>query len=873
MNWKTNNGFKRILKGIKKVFFCVLIVGNVTFFWVSVASAQNYDALKESLQVTFNGDASIEIGSPFVGLEFHHSSPLAQRISFYYPVANSIDLSNDYWMRDQDFSMMLGLKIGSGQKKLFGLEPWEFTRTPYEVRFYKKDDRKRVNIRYEFSKERPAFIATFEITNEDSESREFEFFSDIEASLKTSHTYAMKDEAWTEVIDMGKTLLVNFDDPETQNVQLFATNAGLIPDAYSTVSSIESLPASRYWWKELDWNLKNNVVSQKHPQTPAFLYLYKKKLAPGESMKIVQIIGSAHQGKGREMVRKLQSDYQQEIADYETHILDVLAENLFKTGDEVLDHSVLWSHGILQANMHYIDGSIQPMPSPAQYNFYFTHDVLLTDLAAVNFDLPRVKKDLEFIVQHADSNNVIPHAYYWKDLYYATEIAPPDNWNHFWFVITAAGYLRHSGDEEFAKRLYPYLEKSVKYFQQYKKDDIIYSYRPDWWDIAQNFGPRSYTTILATKALLDFVFISNMIGENEEHLLAWGEDAGKLQSGLNEKLWSEEQNYLINYFEDGTLDSHYYIGSLLGSHYNLLNKKRKEKLVETASQKIRDPEIGVYTVYPMDFQNLIEYLKLNGNEAGDPYYYINGGIWPHGNAWYALALMELGKNEEALEFIRKIMTVQGAIDSPNGYPAMYEYRVSKKDDPEVYGMIDKPQFTWAAGWYLYSLYNVYGVKENEWNVRFEPFLPVGQEQVNFVLAAGGNNIEVNITGRGNHVSQLLFDGKSQYSTVLPYKLNPDIEKIEIRKGTLLKPLLTNLNAVLQEVIFDDSKREIAFQIRSFEGHKVLAVVETPFQVSKVRLNDNERNIPWKADEVLNGYVISIEFVQESKSDRLIILFE
>ena len=852
------------------MFILTLLLCSV---FIDAASAQHLGGIKDSLSITFDGDASIEVGSSFVGLEFHHSSPLAQRISFYYPVANSIDLSNDYWTRDKNFSMVLGLKIGEGKKEWLGFEPFEFTSTPYQVSFFKKDEEKEIDISYRFSKESPVFIVTYEFKNMSSETQEFEFFSDIEASLKTSHTYATKDKARSEFRDEGAALFINFDDPETQNVQLFSVNAGLMPHAYSALSSLDSLPAPDVWWSKADWNLANQTASKENPQTPAFKYLYKKSLAPGGSMKIIQIVGSAKEGEGYDLAAKMPSTYKKEIEAYEEGILSNMREKSFKTGDHVLDHSVLWSHGILSANQHYIDGSIQPMPCPAQYNFYFTHDVLLTDLAAVNFDLPRVKKDLEFIIQHADSNNVIPHAYYWKDLDYATEIAPPDNWNHFWFVITAASYLRHSGDEDFARKLYPYLEKSVEDFQQHKKDDIIYSYRPDWWDIAWNFGPRSYTTLLATKALREFIFISSVIGENEQNLKTWEEDATQLQKGLNENLWSEDQNYLINYFEDGSLDSHYYIGSLLGSHYNLLDEERKAKLVATAGDKIYDPKIGVYTVYPMDFHNLIDYLKLNGNEAGDPYYYINGGIWPHGNAWYALALMESGKDDEALAFIRNIMTVKGVMDSPNGQPAMYEYRVSKKSDPEIYGKIDKPQFTWAAGWYLYSLYNLYGVKENQWNIRFEPYLPENQKKVDFVLTAGGNNVMVNISGEGDHVSEILFDGKRHYSTVLPYTFNPNVEKIDIRKGSISTPLLTDLNAILRKITFDDSKREMVVNISSFEGHKVSAVIETPFKVNKVKMGKSDWKVDWRIEERLDYYALFILFVQKSNDDKLIISFD
>ena len=37
----------------------------------------------EALKINFKGDAKIEVGGPFVGIEMHHSYPLLQRISFF----------------------------------------------------------------------------------------------------------------------------------------------------------------------------------------------------------------------------------------------------------------------------------------------------------------------------------------------------------------------------------------------------------------------------------------------------------------------------------------------------------------------------------------------------------------------------------------------------------------------------------------------------------------------------------------------------------------------------------------------------------------------------------------------------------------------
>ena len=58
----------------------------------------------------------IEVGSSYVGIEIHKSFPLLNRISFYYPVANSIDISEDYWKRENFRIMSIGLKVGNSPK-------------------------------------------------------------------------------------------------------------------------------------------------------------------------------------------------------------------------------------------------------------------------------------------------------------------------------------------------------------------------------------------------------------------------------------------------------------------------------------------------------------------------------------------------------------------------------------------------------------------------------------------------------------------------------------------------------------------------------------------------------------------------------------
>ena len=391
-------------------------------------------------------------------------------------------------------------------------------------------------------------------------------------------------------------------------------------------------------------------------------------------MQIVQIIGSCRQNEGKEIVDYLLKNYKLEAEAYEKYVNDEINKTKFKTGDNAIDHSFKWAKGILAVNQHYINGKIEPMPCPAEYNFYFTHDVLLTDLAAVNFDLPRVKQDLEFIVSHADENNIIPHAYYWKDTAFVTEYADPDNWNNFWFIITSSSYLKHSSDSSLIRKIYPYITKCMQQTLINKKENIMWAYRPDWWDIGHLYGPRAYMTILAVKAIRDYIYMSVVLNANQDKLKSYEDMADEMEKHLNADLWKDDYNYLMNYYEPGKLDPHYYIGSLLAPNFNLLNNKRSLELTNTAKQKLLDPKLGIYTVFPMDFKKLIDYLNFHGNEAGDKFLYLNGGIWSHGNAWYALDLMKKGEKKEALDFIKKVMTINGILNGPNGQPAMYEVR-------------------------------------------------------------------------------------------------------------------------------------------------------------------------------------------------------
>ena len=253
----------------------------------------------------------------------------------------------------------------------------------------------------------------------------------------------------------------------------------------------------------------------------------------------------------------------------------------------------------------------------------------------------------------------------------------------------------------------------------------------DGSDLANSYGPRAFMTSLAIESLREYVFISMMLGENQNELSKYEDLADKMQKALNENYGAISLVILINYYKDGKIDEHYYSGSLIAPHFGLLNHERTDALVNSAYHICLILSLEFIISILMDLENLKDFLELKGNEAGKLFYYADGGIWANSNAWFALSLIADNRKDEAFNFIKKTMTLDGIINSPNGQPAMYEYRISDYNNPNVYGKIDKPQFLWAAGWYIYSLYHLFGINENPWNITFTPYIITNQKSCLF----------------------------------------------------------------------------------------------------------------------------------------------
>ncbi len=773
---------------------------------------------QESITRGFSGlYGQVEVGGPYAGAEFHGSRPLPSRISLYEPAANSIDMSRDYWKRGESAPFIVGVRTDGGPARHIGLEGWAYILSPHRVRFHREESGLAWTSSFEFFGTAHGLLWTLSAENRTGAPIDVEAYVQCRTVLRTCQTFAWLDSAWTEYDPGGGAIAVHFDQPESRLATVVVQNLGDAPASWtSSADDLGADPLNPSWFTSHAEPGGRTIARDRQGRTVA-AFTYRKNLPPRGRITIRCAILSTVPSAWRPDAAALRETWKKDVAAYDAFVRRRVMRAP-RTGDPAVDMSADWACALLAVNAHSLGGRIVPMPCPAEYNFFFTHDVLLTDLSAVWFDVHRVKRDLETVAGWAEKG-IIPHARYWRDDGFKTELCTPDNWNHLWFIEIVARYLRHTADTATVAGLFPLVHASLEQvLTQCRDDSLMYAFRPDWWDIGRREGPRSYITILTIRALRDYLYLCSFMQRDLPRLPGYELLADGMERALNSRLWDRGAGYLMNANGDDP-DRHVYMGSLLGAVYGLLPHEKALALLATARRELVDERIGVRNVMPPDFHtdSVRAYFRFPTNEAGDPYFYANGGVWPHANAWYAQGLVAAGRTEDALRFFRAVMTLDGVGASPRGQPAFYEYRYADPSSAD-YGAIDKPSFLWAGGFYLGTLYALEGFRETEWNIGIgeQPgVFPSASSRVEF-----GTSHQVRIRGTGANRAVLQAGGVLSPSGTFPLDRMKSGDWVVGRDGPATA-CLTDVNAIVWECR-PAGGRGLRAVISSFDGHRVVA---------------------------------------------------
>jgi hypothetical protein len=244
-------------------------------------------------------------------------------------------------------------------------------------------------------------------------------------------------------------------------------------------------------------------------------------------------------------------------------------------------------------------------------------------------------------------------------------------------------------------------------------------------------------------------------------------------------------------------------------------------------------------------------------------------VWPHDNSWYAIALNAIGQTDSALQFVKRTMTLDGIVHSPLGQPAMYEYRYT---DPlsKDYGMIDKPSFLWAGGFYLKTLYALFGARENEWNLSFEGSLPSSHKSVSYTFTLNTPK-DVALSGKGDRLASLTCNNTAIPSQVLPIEDARSSKSLSVKFGKGRKPYLKSINAIVDKINLGKSN-DLNCEIRSFDGHKITAVVLSSSKIKSVEI-DGVSISTIRSEQQADGlYSGDIQFIGKDKIQKIHIIY-
>jgi len=782
------------------------------------------------------GYGQLEVGGPFAGAEFHKSQPLPARISFYYPAANSLDLSTDYWERYNSQPLKMVLNTAAGSDTL-GTTAWAYEYAPYFVNFHTEQNGYAIDLSYRFGKELPFMAVELKINGKPDSPPLLSVDVSWDLSLRTCHSYRWVQDVEQEASSYTD-LAVSYPDSGAADAALFIVN----------ISENE---------------IHRNILAAEHPQVN---FNFEAVDSNKSTFQLVQLIGMCETEELESMLATVRQNWQIDVQAYEDFVLNYTQAQRFVVADPDLQETVIWSKAIQATNRHFIDGQIMPMPCPAEYNFFFTHDMLLTGQGVVNYDLNFLSDGFKWILEHTQADNVIPHAYYWREGEFVTEYCNSDNWNHLWFIISTASYLKHSADVSLVDSLYPLLERSLELMSENLGDDgLMYAQRPDWWDIGNVYGPRSYITVLMSKALQDFVYISQTLGNNLESLPEHLKLAQQLKIQLTARLWNEDAGYLMNILDEEEIDPHYYTGSMLAVVYDMLNPVKSKTLLKTVKAVLLDENLGVRNAMPPDFHLLGERYHFQGNEAGDQWVYFNGGIWPQGNAWYVKALHANGQAEEALRVLKKFMTIAGTLDSPNGLPSFYEYRRTDPDSPR-YGEIDKPSFLWAGGFYLQSLYQLAGARENQWNQYLDVNIPAALREAEFDLTINGKLCRIQNKGDGDWFERIDVDGVQLPSAVI----TTAGDHMLVKRGKLIAPYLAQADCKI--IAVNLNKNIMSLGVEGIPGQTFQLTLASPQTISRAVQIQTSESTDLEVIALQDGYFGVRGFLKQGGS-RIELVFK
>ncbi|MDP3966032.1 MAG: amylo-alpha-1,6-glucosidase [archaeon] len=339
------------------------------------------------------------------------------------------------------------------------------------------------------------------------------------------------------------------------------------------------------------------------------------------------------------------------------------------------------------------------------YASYWARDSLYASWGALNIgDLNIVKKNLENFLKY-ERNGQIPlriGSSFFGQMFQMIGIKPrfgvqykeDKGFNeaidpNLLFLITLQKYSEKSKDFELARKNISKLGKIIKWAKKWERNGLIHSENyAHWQDSLKKKGAVLYTNVLyyqslkLTGELLGKLNVKNRLKEKSE----------KLKERINEKFWSRELGYYLDYFNEKKESKVFSSdGNFFSIIFGIANKKQSESILKKAKEFGISKDVPSHPNYPryggLEVHPLLHLLGLKD-------YNDHGICWPWIGGLHSMALTKTGKKEEAekiLKSLSRYFVKEGEV---------YEtYEITGKPLNRFFQKSEHP-FAWAAGFYL-----------------------------------------------------------------------------------------------------------------------------------------------------------------------------
>ncbi|MBD3226244.1 MAG: hypothetical protein GF313_16065 [Caldithrix sp.] len=281
------------------------------------------------------------------------------------------------------------------------------------------------------------------------------------------------------------------------------------------------------------------------------------------------------------------------------------------------------------------------------YAWYFGRDAAWSGFAVNDYgDFTMVRKQLKFFQKYQEASGKIFHELSTSGVvhYDASDATPL-------YIILAAHYLRASGDVDFIRSSWPYIQKAMAfmYSTDTNGDGLIENTNVGhgWVEGGKLWGANTtfYLAGLWAQVLEDAAYMAQLMDRSslaEKYL----KDKQRVVHSINNPFWNNQENFFYyGKFADGTFNPEKTALPAVVMYYNEIEESKTKPVLKTYAGNDFSSNWGV-RILGMD------------SPLFNPTGYHYGSIWPLFTGWTSLAEYEYGRSVQGFTHITNNMFIK-----------------------------------------------------------------------------------------------------------------------------------------------------------------------------------------------------------------------